>query len=100
MNNNKPHKYTLQRYFTWKPNAGENHQILFLYIKRIHSLEAPNSDSLAATGRRLQPPSFSGYNLKETPTPQLFGSNQKDDKIERWLQPPILAPSNRPAIKM
>jgi hypothetical protein len=30
---------------------------------------------LAATGRRLQPPSFSGYNLREAPTPQFYGYN-------------------------
>jgi hypothetical protein len=28
-----------------------------------------------ATGRRLQPSSFSGYNLREAPTPQLSGYN-------------------------
>jgi hypothetical protein len=33
-----------------------------------------------ATRRRLQPPSFSGYNLKEAPTTQLFGYNQKEDE--------------------
>jgi hypothetical protein len=33
----------------------------------------------SATGRRLQPPSFSGYNLREAPTPQLSGYNQKED---------------------
>jgi hypothetical protein len=32
----------------------------------------------AATGRRLQPPSFLGYNLKEAPTPQFSGYNQKE----------------------
>jgi hypothetical protein len=32
----------------------------------------------AATGRRLQPPSFSGYNLREAPTPQFSGYNQKE----------------------
>jgi hypothetical protein len=32
----------------------------------------------AAIGRRLQPPSFSGYNLKEAPTPQFFGYNHKE----------------------
>jgi hypothetical protein len=32
----------------------------------------------AATGRRLQPPIFSGYNLREAPTPQFFGYNQKE----------------------
>jgi hypothetical protein len=30
------------------------------------------------TERRLQPPSFVGYNLKESPTPQFFGYNQKE----------------------
>jgi hypothetical protein len=32
----------------------------------------------AATGRRLQPPNFSGYNLREAPTPQFSGYNQKE----------------------
>jgi hypothetical protein len=31
-----------------------------------------------AAGRRLQPPSFSRYNLKEAPTPQFSGYNQKE----------------------
>jgi hypothetical protein len=33
---------------------------------------------LAATGRRIQPPSFSSYNLKESPTPQFSGHKQKE----------------------
>jgi hypothetical protein len=33
----------------------------------------------AVTGRRFQSPSFSGYNLKEAPTLQIFGYNQKED---------------------
>jgi hypothetical protein len=42
-----------------------------------------------ATGRRLQPPSFSGYNLKEYPTPQFSGYNQKEATTPYllWLQP-------------
>jgi hypothetical protein len=32
----------------------------------------------SATGRRLQSPSFSGYNLRESPTPQFSGYNQKE----------------------
>jgi hypothetical protein len=32
----------------------------------------------AATGRRFQAPSFSVYNLKESPTPQFYGYNQKE----------------------
>jgi hypothetical protein len=31
-----------------------------------------------STERRLQPSSFSGYNLKEAPTPQFSGYNQKE----------------------
>jgi hypothetical protein len=30
------------------------------------------------TERRLQPPNFSGYNLREAPTPELSGYNQKE----------------------
>jgi hypothetical protein len=43
----------------------------------------------AATGRRLQPPSFSGYNLREAPTPQFSGYNQKEATTPYviWLQP-------------
>jgi hypothetical protein len=43
---------------------------------------------LAAIGTMLQPPSFSGYNLKEAPTPQLSGYNEKDaiTPYVLWLQ--------------
>jgi hypothetical protein len=34
--------------------------------------------SPAATGRRLQPPIFSGYNLREAPSPLFFGYNQNE----------------------
>jgi hypothetical protein len=33
---------------------------------------------LAVTGKRLQPLSFSGYNLKEAPIPQFSIYNQKE----------------------
>jgi hypothetical protein len=33
---------------------------------------------LAATRRRLQPPSFLGYNMMEDPTPKFYGYNQKE----------------------
>jgi hypothetical protein len=32
----------------------------------------------AATGRSLQPPSFSSYNLREATTPQFSGYNQNE----------------------
>jgi hypothetical protein len=60
----------------------------------------------AAIGRRLQHPNFSRYNLRENPTPQFFGYNQKEAKTplcslattRRWLQTIFLAPSNHPDI--
>jgi hypothetical protein len=50
---------------------------------------------LAATGRRLQPPSFSGYNLREAPTPQFFGYKQKEDTTPYVLQLQPEGGSNR-----
>jgi hypothetical protein len=40
----------------------------------------------AATGRRLQPPSFSRYNLREAPTPRFSSYNQKEDTTPYVLQ--------------
>jgi hypothetical protein len=45
---------------------------------RITFKEAPTSNSPAATGRRLRPPIFSGYNLREATTSQFYGYDQKD----------------------
>jgi hypothetical protein len=54
----KHHINIVHQNFMWKPNAGENHIIIFLIYQRVHSLEAPNSY-------------FSSYNWKEAPTPYL-----------------------------
>jgi hypothetical protein len=53
-----------------------------------------------ATGRRLQTPNFSSYNLREAPTRQFFGYNQKEatKSYVLRLQPAVLAPSNYPKI--
>jgi hypothetical protein len=50
-----------------------------------------------ATGRRLQPPSFSGYNLREAPTPQFFGYNLKEATTPYVLrlQPPTFSSYNQ-----
>jgi hypothetical protein len=48
-------------------------------MSRITFKEAPNSNSPAPIGRRLQPPSFSNYDLREAPTLQFSGYNQKED---------------------
>jgi hypothetical protein len=42
----------------------------------------------AATRRRLQPPSFSGYNLREAPTPNSLATTR------RRLQPPMFSGYN------
>jgi hypothetical protein len=42
--------------------------------------------SPTATGRRLQPPIFSGYNLREAPNPHFFGYNQKESTTPYILQ--------------
>jgi hypothetical protein len=84
---------------------GENHRMLLLYIKRIHSLEAPNSDSLATTRRRIQPlllrlqpeGSYKSLNSldpirKMLQAPELFGFNQK---VAKTTYPfPIQPPCN------
>jgi hypothetical protein len=38
------------------------------------------------TGKRLQPPNFSGYNLREAPTAQFYGYNQKEATTPYVLQ--------------
>jgi hypothetical protein len=40
----------------------------------------------ATTGKRLQPPSFSGYNLKEAPNLKFYGYNKKEDRTPYVLQ--------------
>jgi hypothetical protein len=71
----------------WKPKAGENHKMRFLISLRITFIGRTNFFFFTvATGRRLQPPSFSGYNLREDPTPQFSGYNQKEDTTPYVLQ--------------
>ena len=94
MNNHTHTQYT--SIFTWKPNAGENHRMVFLIcLEELHSLEAPSSfvfqlqldkgsnplvsqattwgklqlpSFLVITKRMLQPPMFSSYNCKVATT--------------------------------
>jgi hypothetical protein len=88
----------------WKPKSGENHIMFFLIcLEELHFIGSKNFLCfLDATGRRLQPPSFLGYNLKEAPTPQFFGYNPLCSLATtgRWLQPPVLAPSNLPEVEI
>jgi hypothetical protein len=60
--------------------SGRKPQNVFSYMSlRITFIGSTNFLCFpAATGRRLQPPNFSGYNLREAPTPQFSGYNQKE----------------------
>jgi hypothetical protein len=80
MNNEKSHTYTIHQYFYVETECGRKPQNVFYYMSlRSTFIGSTNFIfSLAATGRRLQPPIFLGYNLREAPTPQLYGSNQKE----------------------
>jgi len=60
----------------------------FLICQIITFKEAPTSNSLATTIRRLQPPIFLGSSLMEAPTPQFYGSNQKEAPTWRKLPTP------------
>jgi hypothetical protein len=63
------------------------HNVFLICLEELHSLEAPTSFVFqSATGRRLQPPSFLGYNLREAPTPQFSGYNQKEDTTPNVLR--------------
>jgi hypothetical protein len=65
--------------------SGRKPQNVFSYMSlRITFIGRTNFLSFpTATGRRLQPPSFSGYNLREAPTPQFTGYNQKEATTTR-----------------
>jgi len=56
----------------------------------------------AATGRRLQTPSFLGYNLREALNPQFSSYNQKEATTPYVLrlQPPVLSPPNHPDVEV
>jgi hypothetical protein len=92
--------YTVHQCFYMETQSGRNPHNVFSYMSlRITFIGSTNFLCFpAATGRRLQPPSFSGYNLREAPTPQFSGYNQKEATTPYVLrlQPPILAPSNLP----
>jgi hypothetical protein len=78
MNNHTHTQYT--SVFTWKLKDGRKPQNVFSYMSlRITFIGSTNFLCFpVATGRRLQPPIFSSYNLKEAPTPQFSGYNQKE----------------------
>jgi hypothetical protein len=55
----------MHRYFMWKPNARENHIMIFLYVFKNYIQGSTNFQ-------------FSGSNWKVATTTQFSGSNQKD----------------------
>ena len=109
MNNNTHTQYTIV--FMWKPKVGQNHIMFFLMSLRITFIGSTNFLCFpAAIGRRLQPPSFSGHNLREAPTPQFSCYNPLVSQATTWgnlqlpkylaitrrrLQPPMFFGYNR-----
>jgi hypothetical protein len=104
MNNEKSYTYTIHQYFYMETQCGRKPHNVFYYMSlRITFIGSTNFIfSPATTGRRLQPPIFSSYNLREAPTPQFFGYNQKEATTPYvlQLQPPILSSCNRPEIEV
>jgi hypothetical protein len=63
---------------------GENNIMLFLIcIEKLHSLEAPTSFVFQL---QLEGCSNLLYNLREAPTPQISGYNQKEDTTPNVLR--------------
>jgi hypothetical protein len=63
------------------------HNVVFIMYLRITFIGSTKFLYFpAATGRRLQPPSFSGYNMKEAPTPKFSGYNQKEATTPYFLK--------------
>jgi hypothetical protein len=91
MNNEKSHTYTIHQYFYVETQCGRKPHNTFYYMSlRITFIESTNFlCCLVVTGRRLQPPIFSSYNLREDPTPQFSGCNKKEatNPYVLWVQP-------------
>jgi hypothetical protein len=80
MNIEKSYTYIAHQYFYAEIECGRKPWNYFYYMSlRITFIGSTNFlCSLVATGRRLRPPIFSGYNLSESPTPEFSGYNQKE----------------------
>jgi hypothetical protein len=81
MKNEQSHTCTIHQYFYVETQCGRKPWNHFSYMSlRIAFIGSTKFlCSPTATRRRLRPPIFSGYNLREAPTPQLCGYNQKED---------------------
>jgi hypothetical protein len=77
INNEKSYTYIVFQYFYMETQCGRKPQNVFSYMSlRITFIGSTNFLCFpAAIGRRLQPPSFSGYNPREAPTPKFSGYN-------------------------
>jgi hypothetical protein len=80
MNNEKSNTYTIHQIFYVETQCGRKPHNAFSYmsLKSIFIGSTNFLYFLAPTGRRLQPPRFLGYNLREAPNPQFSGSNYKE----------------------
>ena len=80
--------YTIHQCFYVEIQSGRKPQNDFSYMfLRITFIGSTNFLCFpAATRMRLQPPSFSGYNLRKDPTPQFSGYNQKEARTPYVLR--------------
>jgi hypothetical protein len=83
MNNEQSYTYIVHPYFYVETKCGRKpHNDFYSVSLRSTFIGSTNFlCSPAATRRKLQPPRFPGYNMREAPTPQFSGYNQKESTI-------------------
>jgi hypothetical protein len=88
MNTKQSYTYIIHQYFYVETQCERKPRNYFSYMSlRITFIGSTNFFcSPTTTGRRLQPPIFSVYNLREATTPQLFGYKKKEDTTPYVLQ--------------
>jgi hypothetical protein len=78
-NNKQIHTIQITPIFYMETQCGRKPHNYFLIFQRITFKEAPTSNSLYPTRRRIQPLMFSSSNWKVATTTQFSGSNQKEN---------------------
>jgi hypothetical protein len=91
MNDEQSYTYIVHQYFYVETQCRRKPHNIFPYMYLMIAFIGSTNFlcSPVATRRRLQPLIFQCYNLREAPTPQFSGYNQKEDKNPSllWLQP-------------
>jgi hypothetical protein len=98
MKNDQSYTYRIHRYFYVETQCWRKPQNNISYIYLISTFIGSTNFlfSPIPTIRRIQPPRFSGYNLREAPTIQFSGSNQKEVTTLYVLRLQLEGSSNSP----